>query len=161
MGEAVDRFLKMMGMAFWESPAHSLIRNLDNVTDAEWDWRPTPEGRSIADIIEHVGAGKYVFINRLFGANDARPGEPPSAHPNHDRAEMMAWMRAGHDELIARLGELSDDEFGRPNPTGLAPFHTAWTGIEHDLYHAGELSHLRAIQQGNDRWGYFPGRNTQ
>jgi uncharacterized damage-inducible protein DinB len=145
----------MMAMAFWESPAHSLIRNLDNVSDAEWDRRPTPEGRSIADIIEHVGAGKYIFVNRIFGANDARPGEPPYVHPDHDRRALMDWLRKGHEELIDGIAALSDEDATKPRVS-----RVVWTAIEHDLYHAGELSHLRAVQQGNDRWGYLPGRTT-
>jgi hypothetical protein len=24
--------------------------------------------------------------------------------------------------------------------------------IEHDLYHAGEINHIRALRQENDRW---------
>ena len=24
--------------------------------------------------------------------------------------------------------------------------------IEHDLYHAGEINHIRALRQGNDGW---------
>jgi hypothetical protein len=96
-----------------------------------------------------------VFINRLFGNNDAKAGEPPYAHPGRDRAEMMDWMRQGHQELVDRVAALDDEEATKPRLV-----QVAWTAIEHDLYHAGELSHLRAIQQGNDRWGYFPGRGT-
>jgi hypothetical protein len=32
--------------------------------------------------------------------------------------------------------------------------------IQHDLYHAGEINHLRALIQGTDRWpepGKLPG----
>ena len=27
--------------------------------------------------------------------------------------------------------------------------------IEHDVYHAGEINHLRALMQGNDRWAWI------
>jgi hypothetical protein len=26
--------------------------------------------------------------------------------------------------------------------------------IEHDLYHAGEINHLRSLRQGTDRWAH-------
>jgi hypothetical protein len=26
--------------------------------------------------------------------------------------------------------------------------------LEHDVYHAGEINHLRAVLQGNDQWEY-------
>jgi hypothetical protein len=26
--------------------------------------------------------------------------------------------------------------------------------IEHDLYHAGEINHLRALRHGADRWAF-------
>ncbi len=37
------------------------------------------------------------------------------------------------------------------------PAETRWIIseiIEHDLYHAGEINHLRAVLQGDDRWPY-------
>jgi len=29
--------------------------------------------------------------------------------------------------------------------------------IEHDLYHAGEINHLRALKHGDDRWAWDVG----
>jgi hypothetical protein len=26
--------------------------------------------------------------------------------------------------------------------------------IQHDLYHAGEINHIRALRQRNDRWAW-------
>lgn len=26
--------------------------------------------------------------------------------------------------------------------------------IQHDLYHVGEINHLRSLRQGTDRWAY-------
>ena len=26
--------------------------------------------------------------------------------------------------------------------------------IDHDLYHAGEINHIRTVRQGNDRWAW-------
>jgi hypothetical protein len=28
------------------------------------------------------------------------------------------------------------------------------TMIQHDLYHAGEINHLRSLNQGTDQWEY-------
>jgi hypothetical protein len=148
----------MMTMAFTTSSTMSFIRNLDNVRDAEWRWTPAPGGRSIADIVEHVGAGKHVWVSRLFGDGSVVLGETPAAYPAQDREGMMAWLHAGHTALIEGLSALTDDTLMTRGPNGYVPLELGWLSTEHDLYHAGELSHLRSIQQGNDRWGYFPGR---
>jgi hypothetical protein len=54
------------------------------------------------------------------------------------------------------VAALTDDQLLEPRKThwgGAA--ETRWiisVMIEHDVYHAGEINHLRAQRQGNDRW---------
>jgi hypothetical protein len=51
-------------------------------------------------------------------------------------------------------------EFGRSNSEGYqsARFRSCGdyqTMVEHDLYHAGEINHLRALFTRDDRWAYL------
>jgi hypothetical protein len=158
-GEAVQRTLRMMSFGFSESSTMSIVRNLDNVADDEWLWKPSPGVRSIADIVEHVGAGKHLWVNRLFGDGSHVLGQSPCAHIGRDRASMMEWLRSGHAALVEGMSLLDDESLGSAGRNGFVPLELGWLSTEHDFYHAGELSHLRSIQQGNDRWGYFSGRS--
>jgi uncharacterized damage-inducible protein DinB len=150
--------LTTVGLGYSESSTLSLLRNLENVSDEEWLWKPSPDGRSIADIVEHVGAGKHLWANQLFGDASYALGRTPCAHPGRDREAMMDWLASGQEAFVAGISALSDEDAARPGPNGFVPVQLAWLCGAHDLYHAGELSHLRATQQGNDRWGHFPDR---
>jgi hypothetical protein len=74
-------------------------------------------------------------------------------------AELMDWLREGHrrlrDSIVALPG---DGELLRERRTNWGDMaETRWlikTTIEHDLYHAGEINHMRALRQENDRWAY-------
>ena len=62
---------------------HSLIRNLESVADEHWSAPEGAGGRSIAAIVAHAGACKWVYENNAFGDNtlgwDAGVGLAPTA----------------------------------------------------------------------------------
>lgn len=54
------------------------------------------------------------------------------------------------------MAALDDGELLRPRRTNWGELkETRWiigVMIAHDLYHAGEINHLRSLRQGDDRW---------
>jgi hypothetical protein len=64
----------------------------------------------------------------------------------------------GHERLRSGIAVLADDaELLRPRRTNWGELReTRWvivvTMIQHDLYHAGEINHLRSPHQGKDQW---------
>jgi hypothetical protein len=60
--------------------------------------------------------------------------------------------------LRAGIAALTDDaELARPRRTNWGELReTRWviavTMIQHDLYHAGEINHLRSLHQQADQW---------
>ena len=158
---ALDTLARLLDEAF-EGGGHSLLENLREVRDD--DWYATPEGgsRSIAAILEHVGWAKWMYENYAFGdgslRGDAPPVWPADGRPRA-RAQLLPWLREGHERLAASVRALdSDAELERERPTNWGERKpTRWlvhTMIEHDLYHAGEINHLRALLHGSDRFPY-------
>ena len=53
---------------------------------------------------------------------------------------------------------LDNGELLRPRMTNWGELkETRWiiaTLIEHDLYHAGEINHIRSLRRQQDRWAY-------
>jgi hypothetical protein len=70
---------------------------------------------------------------------------------------LVEWLRESELRLRRSVDALGDDdELMKERPVnwgGTRP--TRWivnTLIHHDGFHAGEVNHLRAVHQQNDRW---------
>jgi uncharacterized damage-inducible protein DinB len=153
---AVNQLLYLMDNAFERSRAHSLVSNLSTVTDA--DYSRDHDGRSIREMVRHVAAAKHVYENQAFG--DATLFMPSFQARIYEATATMAgdleWLRHGYDQLRAGLAGTDDAVL-----TEQRPVHMGGTRelreiisimIEHDLYHAGEINHLRAVMQETDYW---------
>jgi uncharacterized damage-inducible protein DinB len=161
---ALEQYLYLMDEAFAGDDWHSLMTNVNAVGADEWLWVAPGGKRPIGEMVSHVAGCKNMYEDHAFG-----------------RAT-LTWMDAGADQklvdaspagiagLLARLGEaqrrlrasvaaLADDaELLRPRRTNWGALkETRWIVkalIEHDLYHAGEINHMRSLRQGDDRWAF-------
>lgn len=137
---------------------HSLLGNLRTVPVEAWAWAPPGGARSILDIVLHIGRCKLEYDNCAFGGatlgGDAAlvRGEAARADP----AAALAWLRECHARLRRSIAALDDAELARPRRTIWGDEReTRWLigiMIQHDLYHAGEINHLRSLHSGDDRW---------
>lgn len=158
---AITTLVWLSENAFEGDSAYSLMANLTTLRDEDWDTVPPGGGRSIADILEHVGWAKWLYQDYAFGLGTMRKDQPPlipaGSARTHPHAELLAWLKEAHRCWITSVGTLSNDaELDGARPV-------AWGGtlptrdiirivIAHDVYHAGEINHLRALLQGNDNW---------
>ena len=161
---AIEQLLYLMDEAFdAEGHEHSLLANIRSVKDEDWTWVPAGGSRPVFEIVAHVGLCKYIYDNHAFGDGSMswdRPVSMPRIRRDASRDEVIAWLREGQRILRGSVAALeSDDEeltlLRRANWG--QEYETRWlisVMIEHDLYHAGEINHLRAMRQGNDRWAW-------
>jgi len=158
---AVETLASLVEDAFEGDPHQSLMANLRKLRPEDWT-RPPAEGRrSISDILEHVGWAKWMYEDYAFGAATLRGNVPPlvpdgAARP---RDELLTWLTGGHRRWLASVRGLADDtELDRPRLTNwgerLPTRVIIRIMIAHDLYHAGEINHIRALLQGDDWWRY-------
>ncbi|MGB2694787.1 MAG: DinB family protein [Dehalococcoidia bacterium] len=159
----VEQLLYLMDQAFDGSGEHSLLANLRSVTADDWSWAPTDGGRTILELTRHVGKCKFVYDNHAFGDRSMRwdlPETVPNFAPDAAKADVIDWLRKGQQGLRDHVAALDDDELLVPRRANWGQDHeTRWlisVMIEHDLYHAGEINHLRAVRQGDDRWAWPP-----
>jgi len=161
---AVDELVTMFDHVLEESGFgwdhwHSLLWNLHNVRDDEWDRAPVEGHRTIRQLVLHIGDGFLSYASHAFGdrsyqwashvVHDVSPGETS--------AEVIAWIRLAHRELHEHIATLTDDELSvlRSAPWG-EQYETRRLielQIQHAIYHTGEINHLRALLQGNDEPG--------
>ena len=162
MGHAVlDHLVWELDQCFELKPEHSLMGNLSSVTTELLDTVPPGGGRNIRDIIVHCASVKRMHVNHAFGDRELTwwstwDGEGEAAAAEFPA--MMEWLRRAHAEVQEAIRSLSDDaelfverrtHWGELRATRLI----ADSIMIHDIYHAGEINHLRGLLQNAD---HFP-----
>ena len=160
---ALDTLVWLTQEAFQGDNDQSLLASLRDLREEDWTALPAGGGRSIADILEHVGWAKWMYDDYAFGSGtlrgDAVPLVPSSGERSRPKNELLAWLNEGHERWLVSLRALPNDaELERDRPANwgeLLPTRVLIRiMIAHDFYHAGEINHLRALVQGTDRWPY-------
>ncbi|OGO61423.1 MAG: hypothetical protein A2029_00845 [Chloroflexi bacterium RBG_19FT_COMBO_47_9] len=158
----LDMFCWMIEEAF-DGDEQSLMANLKNIREEDWTALPPGGGRSIADILEHIGWCKWMYQDYAFGTASLRGYQPPlipadgaRTRPNN---ELIQWLREGHNKWLASVRVLkADGELERIRLTNWGEHLPTQTIIRimiaHDYYHAGEINHLRSLLQRTDHWEY-------
>jgi uncharacterized damage-inducible protein DinB len=157
---AVDQLMYLMDEAF-DAPGHehSLLANLASLHDDDWDWQPPGGKRTISAIVGHVAACKHMYDHYAFGEAQWTWADPRWSKPRSP-SELVDWLKEGHHILRGHVAGLSDDDLVTLRRANWGEMkETRWlvsAMIEHDLYHAGEINHIRALKQGNDAWPWEP-----
>ena len=160
---ALDTLAWLIEEAFDGDPSHSLLANLQDLRGEDWTATPGGSGRSIADILEHVGWSKWMYEDYAFGSASMQGDQPPLVPEGGARSrpqeELLAWLTEGHRRWLVSVRALRDDsELNKDRLTNwgdrLPTRVIIRIMIAHDLYHAGEINHLRALLQSTDRWPY-------
>ncbi len=158
--EGVSQLMYLMDGAFDGKDWHSLLGNLRSLRDEDWQWVPPGGNRSIRDIVQHIGGSKLMYQNHAF--SDAKlTWEDPLVDGKgvlESVSSAIAWLRDAHARLRESVASLDDEELLRPRMTNWGELQeTRWivaVTIQHDLYHAGEINHIRCLHQESDRWAY-------
>ncbi len=153
---AVEQLLYLLDEAFEGEDWHSLLGNVGSVRREHWLWVPPGGRRSIRDIVGHVGSCKFMYENHAFGDATFSWDDPLVSGIDvlGDAASAMTWLREGHARLRQSIACLEDADLLHPRRTNWGEMKEArWiisTMIQHDLYHAGEINHIRALACGDD-----------
>jgi hypothetical protein len=142
---------------------HSLLAQVDGLPEAAWEALPPNGGRTIGSILEHAGWAKWMYHDYAFGPGtlrgDAPPVSPPAGKSSRPPADLITWLKEGHQRWLTAIQALtSDTELDQKRLTNWGTWLTTRelirVMISHDWYHAGEVNHLRALLEGTDRWPY-------
>lgn len=160
---AVSQLVYLLDEAFQGTEWTSLLGNLRALTPEDWLWVPSGGHRSIRDIIQHVGGCKFMYHNHAF--DDAKLTWDDPLVDGLERLSTISaavgWLQEGQERLRQSIAALDDAELLLPRRTNWGEMkETRWiiaVMIEHDLYHAGEINHLRSLRQQTDRWQYEQG----
>lgn len=139
--------------------SQSLMANLATVEQSMWRVAPGGGRRTIESISLHVGACKVMYAEYAFRDGrldwDSREVQPwPDGEAPMDEA--MRWLRDAHAALMTHVVALSDEDLAGRRPANWGELcETRWLLsilLQHDVYHAGEVNHIRSLLDGDDRW---------
>lgn len=141
--------------------SQALMTNLATITEAQWPSRPAGATRTIEAIARHVAECKVMYAEHALGPGRLTWLDPevrPWPADEGPMVDVLAWLRRTHADLMGHVRLQSDDDLDRPRRANWGRGEeTRWllsTLLQHDLYHAGEINHLRSLLDGDDRWRY-------
>src|SRR5487761_2141441 len=91
---------------------HAFMVNLASVDRDDWLWLPADGRRTIFQLVEEIGACKYVYDSQAFGDGSIdwdRPESVPSITPETPIPKVLEWLREGHRRLRGHVEALEDD----------------------------------------------------
>ncbi|MGE0601080.1 MAG: DinB family protein [Dehalococcoidia bacterium] len=154
---AIEQYAYVLKRAFDESE-HSFVRNLQSTSPEHWTAivAGQPFGRSIGYIAWHTVAAKHLYWDHAFGDRKLTGNYTGLGLTGRHRTlpEVIAYGRKWHEAWLHSLDPLTADDLESPTTAHwgeVVPMRRVIAAmIEHDLYHAGEINHLRAQLERND-----------
>lgn len=134
------------------SPLQAILEGVDATRAAA---RPIPGAHSMWELVLHMTGWKNETARRLGGAVACMPLEgdwPDVGEPTDKRwQEALARLESAHAGLIAavkalpdsKLYEATNDTRSGPLGTGVSYYVLLHGIVQHDVYHAGQISLLK------------------
>lgn len=150
----VDRIRDQFRRAFegeaWHGPA--VLALLDGVTAQQAAAHPIPGAHSIWELTLHIAAWERACLRRLKG-DPAQLTDAEDWEPVNDTSD-AAWEATkqelidNHRELLDAISDVDEarlDEsiYKDPNVPYSSTYVTLHGGVQHDLYHAGQIAMLK------------------
>ncbi len=154
----VDRIRDQFRRAFegeaWHGP--SVLALLNGVSAQQAAAHPIPGAHSIWQLTLHIEAWERACLRRLNG-DPARLTDEEDWQPINDTSE-TAWestkqrLTDTHRELLDAISNVDESRLNEPiitNPN--TPYSSVYVtlhgGVQHDLYHAGQIAMLKKAME--------------
>ena len=146
----LDRICEQMKRAYeggaWHGP--SVGEALSGVAARRAAARPIAGAHSIWELALHIAAWKHAAALRLTGRPVTEPpeGDWPAARATDEAAweDVQAILDQRYRELMDAVRAFDDSHLDAPLADGFSSAYVTLHGvIQHDLYHAGQISLLK------------------
>jgi uncharacterized damage-inducible protein DinB len=155
----VERISEQFKRAFegeaWHGP--SVLSLLEGVTADQAASHPVPGAHSIWELTLHIAAWESACLRRLQG--DRAELSDEEDWPSVEDTSEDAWHKAkqilidGHQALLDSISSLDDSRLDKPiieeaSTQSSSVYVTLHGGVQHDLYHAGQIAILKKALAG-------------
>ena len=145
-----DQFRRAFEGEAWHGP--SVLDLLEGVTATQAAAHPIPGAHSIWELTLHIAAWESACRRRLQG-DPARLSDEEDWRPIYDTSE-NAWENTKkylvdtHRDLLDAIAQVDEARLNEPIIVDSStPFSTIYVtlhgGVQHDLYHAGQIAMLK------------------
>jgi len=145
-----DQFRRAFDGEAWHGP--SVMALLNGVTAEEAAAHPIPGAHSIWELTQHIRAWEGACLRRLNGDTaqlpDQEDWEPVSDFGEASWEKTKQNLRDTHERLLQAIATVGDSRLDQPiidHPE--IPFSSVYVtlhgGVQHDLYHAGQIAILK------------------
>lgn len=146
----IERIRDQLHRAFWKNAWHgpAVMELLTDVCAEQAAARLIPNAHTIWEIVHHIGSWKKIVERRLRGHEvHATPEEdwPPVRETTATAwRQTVTSLQQAHETLIHTFSKMSDAQLTANAPgqdfTNYIMVHGL---VQHDLYHAGQISLLK------------------
>lgn len=145
-----DQFRRAFSGDAWHGP--SVLRVLEGITASQAAARPIPSAHTIWELVLHIGVWERACKRRLEG--DPAQLSDAEDWPAVADASAAAWEQTqrelveNHQQLLDAINKLDDSRLDEPiivdpNIKYSTVYVTLHGGVQHDLYHAGQIAMLK------------------
>jgi uncharacterized damage-inducible protein DinB len=148
----VDQFRRAFEGEAWHGPA--VLPLLNGISAVEASAHPIPNAHSIWELVLHISAWERACMRRLEGDRAYLSDDEDWQSVNETTEE--AWQKTkqelidNHRQLLEVIGSLDQSRLDQPiieDPS--TPFSSVYVtlhgGVQHDLYHAGQIALLKKV----------------
>lgn len=137
----------------WADVRDGLIEEVRNIPSSRFDFRPSPEVRSVRELVQHVLEVSMMMTGELTrdDTNFHRAPWPDllvmhagAAHEAHTKQQLVALLRSQRKEAEQRFREAGEVAMLQLIRRFDGKLGTKWAwlqhGIAHEMYHRGQLA---------------------
>jgi uncharacterized damage-inducible protein DinB len=145
-----DQFRRAFDGEAWHGP--SVLALLNGVTAEQAAAHPIPGAHSIWELTQHIRAWEGACLRRLNGDPAQLPDQedwvPLNDFSEAEWEQTKQALLETHRQLLEALASLDDSRLDEPiisdpNVTYSTVYVTLHGGVQHDLYHAGQIAILK------------------
>jgi len=123
----------------WEGVANYLVKSAEQMSEANYAFKPTPEVRTFGEIIGHLAGSQDMYCALALG--EKAPAEDAVEKAATSKADLIASLKASNDHcrrayaLSESAGGKMVDVFGQSRSV----LYTLMSNTSHDSEHYGNL----------------------
>ncbi len=99
-------------LQMWNYVGGKLVTMAEDFPEDKYDYRPTPEVRTFAEMLLHIAGSSYLFIDTA--RNQPRGEEDLSQEKYANKAEVVAVLKKSVEEGAALIQQAGDEGMAQP-----------------------------------------------
>jgi uncharacterized damage-inducible protein DinB len=137
----------------WKEVRAGLITELEQIPAEQFGFQATPESRSVAGMIRHIGEAQKFLMGELCRPDTDFKRVPlrelvekhaAEAHSGGDKEELIGWLRSTMESAEADLRSFGEEAL-REKVQGMdgrtmSKLSFLYFYITHEMYHRGQIS---------------------